>query len=327
MSKRIKIVVGIGMAFLLTTSVWAQGGFQPIQDNVKKVGQSGMQFLKIGVDARSVAMANIGLTHQGDAANIFMNPAGIGFVEKASVFVGYTEWIADMSKQAVAGALSLQNIGVFGVHAAVMSLGDFEGTVLADNELSYDDTGNLDVGEYVIGITYAKQLTDSFTFGGTVKMANQDLDVKSKSVVGFDIGSIYAPGWNGTRIGMAMRNFSGEFNYVRETMTLPYTFMVGISTDLLQMFGATDGLDGQPVWTLAIEGNKVRDFSERVHIGSEFMLNDLVFLRAGYKFNYDEEGLTFGAGIKYSGINLNYAYRDFGSIFGSTSMLSASFNF
>ena len=122
MSKTSRIFLLIGMALLLHTTVWAQANteFQELQDDVKKVSQSGMQFLKIGVDVRSSAMAGIGLTHQGDAANIFMNPAGIGFVERASVFVGHTQWIADMSKQSVSAAYNLGAFGVVGVHAAIM---------------------------------------------------------------------------------------------------------------------------------------------------------------------------------------------------------------
>lgn len=323
-----KLILIIGLLFLFSAAALAQEqDFQPIQDNVKKVAQSGLQFLKIGVDARSASMGNIGLTHQGDAVNIFNNPAGIGFVQGASVFVGYTEWIANMSKQALSAAYHIKNIGVIGFHVAVMSLGDIEGTVAADNLMGYEDTGNIDVSENVMGISFAKSLTDRFTFGGTIKLANEDLVVESISVVGFDIGSIYSPGWNGTKIGMAMRNFSGEFKMVRETMTLPYTFMVGISTDLMQIFGGSEGLEEETKWILAFEGNKVRDYSERVHIGSEFTFSNLVSVRAGYKFNYDEEGLTLGTGINHSGIQINYAYRDFGPIFGSTNMVSMSYSF
>lgn len=324
MNNIIRLIILIGMVLIIHTCVWAQVIEQPDVGNVKKVAQSGFQYLKIPVDARAAAMGNVGLIQTGDAVNIFNNPAGIGHVESRSVFVGYTGWIADMSKQAVAVALSLKNYGVIGVHGAFMSLGDIQGTAPADNELGYVDTEMLDVGEYVAGVTYAKQLTNKFTVGGTVKFNHQNLHDEKMSVLGFDFGTMYDPGWKGTRIGMALRNFSGEFKYIRETMTLPYTFMVGVSTDILQMAGFDDG---KHQWILAIEGNKVRDYSERVHIGTEFILSNIVAFRAGYKFNYDEEGLTLGSGINYSGIKLNYAYRDFGAIFGSISMLSASLSF
>lgn len=322
MKKLLRVLLLAGLLLLLNSKARAQ---ENLDDDVKKVAQSGMQFLKINVDARAAGMANIGLTHSGDASNIFINPAGIGFVTSASVFAGYTEWIADMSKQAFAGAVNFGGLGSFGFHIASVSPGDIEGTRASDNQLGYEDTGNVDVSEYVLGLTYAKRLTDRFTFGGTVKYAHEDLSVESKSILGFDIGTLYTPGWNGTQLGMTLRNFSGEFEYIQETMTLPYTFTVGASTDLMQMFGM--GLGGGNQWILAVEGSKVRDFSERVHVGTEVILNNLVSIRAGYKFNYDLEGLTLGAGLNYSGINFNYAYRDFGDVFGSTNMISASYSF
>jgi hypothetical protein len=55
-----------------------------------------------------------------------------------------------------------------------------------------------------------------------------------------------------------------------------------------------------------------RDYTERLNIGAEFMLMDMFAIRAGYKYNYDEEGLTMGAGLNYtlSGLNvkIDYAY-------------------
>ncbi|MEJ2568372.1 MAG: hypothetical protein P8Z50_05810, partial [candidate division WOR-3 bacterium] len=47
-------------------------------------------------------------------------------------------------------------------------------------------------------------------------------------------------------------------------------------------------------------------------IGGEYSIGVLK-LRAGYKFNYDEEGLCAGIGIGMSNIKLDYAYSAFGA--------------
>jgi len=44
-------------------------------------------------------------------------------------------------------------------------------------------------------------------------------------------------------------------------------------------------------------------------------------LRAGYKFNYDEEGLTVGVGFRLRGVKLDYAYSDLG-VFNAVNRLS-----
>jgi hypothetical protein len=68
---------------------------------------------------------------------------------------------------------------------------------------------------------------------------------------------------------------------------------------------------------LAIDAVHPRDYTERVHVGLEYVYMDMFSLRGGYKFNYDEEGLTAGLGVHYnfSGVigRLDYAYGDFGA--------------
>jgi hypothetical protein len=90
---------------------------------------------------------------------------------------------------------------------------------------------------------------------------------------------------------------------------------------LMQIHNADHSL----VWSL--EGVNPRDYSERVHTGVEYWFKDFVALRGGYKFNYDFEGFSFGAGIKWMGIEIDYAYSDFGSILGSINRFSAQIGF
>ncbi len=325
MNRWLKYFKIAGIVFILIPScLLAQVQEQPDYKNFKKVAQTGFQFLKIAVDARSAAMGNIGVTHSGAASNMFANPAGIGHVNSNSVFVGYTGWIADMSKQAVGFAMNLNEWGVIGISGSNMGLGDIQGTMVDDNPLGYMDTELLDVAEWAIGVTYAKQLSNKFTIGGTVKNAYQNLHDEAKSIIGFDFGTIYEPGWNGVKVGMVVRNFSGEFQFIQETLTLPTVFSVGFSGDMIQFLGSESE---QYQWIVALEMNNPRDYSERVHMGTEFILNDLISVRGGYKFNYDEEGLTLGAGVQYNFLRLDYSYNHFGEIFGSVNQFSASFNF
>jgi opacity protein-like surface antigen len=70
--------------------------------------------------------------------------------------------------------------------------------------------------------------------------------------------------------------------------------------------------------TLAAEFTHPNDGAEKVHAGAEYTLMSLLTLRGGYKFNYDEEGLTLGAGlnVELSGmkVGIDYAYVDFGRL-------------
>ncbi len=50
-------------------------------------------------------------------------------------------------------------------------------------------------------------------------------------------------------------------------------------------------------------------------MGAEYILNEMLFFRGGYRFNYDSEGLTFGLGVKYalggSTMSFSYTYLDY----------------
>ena len=52
----------------------------PAQSAIKKVGQTGLQFLKVDVGARAAAMGGAYNMVGDDAGAIFYNPAGIGKV-------------------------------------------------------------------------------------------------------------------------------------------------------------------------------------------------------------------------------------------------------
>ena len=70
--------------------------------------------------------------------------------------------------------------------------------------------------------------------------------------------------------------------------------------------------------TTAVEGVHFNDSSEKVNVGLEYKLMQILTLRSGYRFNYDEESFTFGAGINVSILDtrllFDYGYGDFGNL-------------
>jgi hypothetical protein len=102
-------------------------------------------------------------------------------------------------------------------------------------------------------------------------------------------------------------------------------FCLGAAIDLLE------GQNGNPhLWTLAGEFLHPNDGPEKVNLGTEYSYQDFVSLRAGYRFNYDEESLTLGAGINVFTSSLrfkvDYSFWDFG-ILGNINMFSIVLGF
>ena len=310
----------------------------PAHSAIKKLAQTGLQFLKVDVSARSAAMGGASTIASNNASAMFSNPAGLALMSlDFDVFAGRTQWIADISYNAVGVAKSLGNWGNVGINTIFAEYGDIIGTRVAATEQGFEETGMLDVGAYAIGVTYAKSLTNKFSVGGQIKYTYQHLsqnilteggEAHENKVSGFayDFGTIFYPGFKSFRIGMSIRNFSPQFKYEEYAFELPLNFTISAAMDVLDLISD----EHKNSLIFAVDAIHPRDYTERIHLGGEFWLMDMFAFRSGYKFNYDEEGLCAGLGFKYtiSGVHVNfdYSYSEFG-VFGGVNRFSIGFSF
>jgi hypothetical protein len=97
--------------------------------------------------------------------------------------------------------------------------------------------------------------------------------------------------------------------FVEDPVPMPATFKFGISMTVIEP-------PGQLV-KVAAEFRHPSDTSEKVNVGAEYALNDMYFVRSGYKIGYDEESFTVGGGAKVTvgtlgTLEVDYSYGDFG---------------
>ncbi len=310
--------------------------FQPMQAELKKVGQTGYQFLKIDANARAAAMGGAVTLAGLGAENMFYNPAGLARQNMGmDVFSNHTQWLADISYITVGVSKQFSNLGTFGFSYQTADYGEIIGTQVAENEFGFIETGSVNVAASAIGIAYAKSLTDKFSLGGHMRYASQKLgenqvegEKKSNETNGFvwDFGTIFYPNESSFRFGMSIRNFSQEMIYEQYSFELPITFTIGLAADVFDVLG----ISKNQTLLLALDAVHPRDYTERVHLGLEYGLNDMFFLRTGYKFNYDSEGFSLGGGVNISLGNLathiSYAMSEAGD-FSPVNRISISANF
>jgi hypothetical protein len=288
---------------------------------IKKVGQTGFEFLKIDMSTRAAGMGGSYITINSDATSMFYNPAGLGFMEpKIDAFITQTKWIADISYLGGGVAASLGDWGTVGACWMIADYGnDFIGTRYdPTSSQGYIETGNLTVSSYMVGLSYAKALTDKFTIGGQVKNCYQHLGqsiidtlgtirINELSGLAYDFGTIFYPGFKSFRIGMNIRNFAQEFKYEEEGFELPLTFVIGVAMDVLDLVGTHENS-----LFLSIDAVHPRDYTERLNFGAEYTFMKMLSLRVGYKYNYDNEGFTAGIGFQQqignASVNVGYAY-------------------
>jgi hypothetical protein len=304
-----------------------------------KYAQAGMTFLKIGVGARA-ALGGTQLGIVGDAESMFANPAGLAALEGFEVISSMTNWIADIKHYGIGAAYNWGSLGTFGVSVIYMDNGEMIRTIPYDGfdadlrNQGYENLGPYEIDEYAIGLSYARKITSQFYVGGQLKYAKQDLghviifdqiegeeidQNNSVSNMVLDFGTVYYPGWKDFRFGVAIRQFANQSDYYDARFELPLTFDFGIAMNILELI-MPETINNK--LTLAMDWVHPRDYARRQHVGLEYAFQDLFFLRGGYKFNYDEEGLTAGLGVRKDvggiGLKVDYVYSDFG-IFDSVS--------
>jgi len=69
-----------------------------------------------------------------------------------------------------------------------------------------------------------------------------------------------------------------------------------------------------------------RDYTQQYQVGLEYAFKEMFFLRAGYKANFDEEGLTLGAGVKYNNYRIDYSFNDYGDYLGNVHRFTIGFS-
>jgi len=314
----------LGAVVLCAAALHAQSGIGA--NGIERAGQSGWQFLKINGDARQAAMAGAftALSH-GDASAAFGNPAALADVTGYDVQVNALKWVADIGHQSLALAMNCGDFGVVGASLAMLDYGDIPETINMSAGAGGTTpvvTGNtFTANDFVAGLSYARNITDKLSVGGNVRWMRQAIAELSMTNWSFDFGTIYRTGFRSLRIAVTARNFGpdsrfGGWSEVYQTesdnVRMPLDFRAGMAMDFF------DDEQSQHLLTVIVEGDHPNDGREKFHVGASYCFDKTFFLRGGYKFNYDVQRYTFGAGIRYPIGNcvgtINYAYVDFGEL-------------
>lgn len=292
-----------------------------------RIATSSGTFLKIDISPRAAAMGGAWTAVAADASASFYNPAGLGQVVHRQLFASYVAWPADVHyaslfvsvpQPALRGNLGFQ-------------LGSLTTSLEETDEYHPYGTGrSFRFADTVLGVAYARPMTDQLYLGLAVKYVREDLG----SAIGgpvtnawtVDVGTLYHMSYANTRIGMAIANFGPEFkpggnfwNHSEEKseeyegFPPPSTFKLGVAFEPWKRYP----------WLLTqtLEMNHLADNQESLATGLELgYLGGLLALRAGYNFMADEMGLAAGFGANFmlgsAMAGLDYAFTDGNSLGG-----------
>ncbi|MBN1895345.1 PorV/PorQ family protein [bacterium] len=313
-----------------------------------KIGTTAVPFLGIHVGPRAVSMGGASAAVGGDASGLYYNPGSLSRSASSQFYASYSDWLVD-TRFTWMGAVIRLGESAFGLSLTQLDYGEEDVTTVLQPDGTGEKWGARDMA---VALTYAHNLTDRFSLGGSVKMIQTRVWNERASAFALDIGLLFRTQFHDMKLGMSISNFGTDLRmdgrdlYRRidldpdasgnneaivsrlktDDWPLPLFFRVGLSLDVIRA--------GDIRWTLACDALRPSDNTETVHAGTEIALYDRFFLRSGYKslFREDsEEGLTLGCGVhvpsggRFS-LCLDYTYADFG-LFKDIQMMAIGIQF
>lgn len=283
----------------------------------QRAGISTAQFLKIGVGGRAAALGESFIAISDDASALYWNPAGLAQFNKNQLIISHNIWVADINHDFIGAVYHLDSENSFGASLTAVTMDDMPVTT----EFAPFGTGEyFSFTDIAISLSYARRMTDQFSFGGTVKYVEETLDKLKMRGVMIDLGTFYRTGLGSARFAVTVSNFGAELapdgdvvlignrtNSEWQSFAPPTIFRVGFAFEPYET--------EEHRITTSIQLNHPNDNSENIVLGAEYAWQKMFFLRGGYKFNVDEQNYSFGLGLNVplsiAEFTLDYAFTNF----------------
>lgn len=258
-------------------------------------GVTAASYLKIGLGARSAGMGGAFTALADDGSAAHWNPAGLAQSRRSELMLSHFSWLQDISIEYAAFASPMGDRAALGASFLYVNYGVIEGY---ENNVQ---TANTSAYNYAASLSGSYYASDKVSLGATVKLISEGLGDVTASTFAFDAGLLADAGR--VRFGAALSNLGGGLKFINETEKLPAALRVGVAA---LPFGSaiTTSVEVESPF----EGNMI------IRSGFEYNFNGSYFLRSGYSVFPTQEqrdpasGLSFGAGLRLSAYELNYAF-------------------
>lgn len=260
-------------------------------------------FQELGVGGRPCAMGGAGVAQFVDPSVLYFNPAGSFYCGSGALAMHAENFAGLVRNEFGAVVLNRDKIAMgFGVQ--YLSVNDIILTRLEDTTsppgyenppLPYDTVGTRDMIIYINGAKGGGK----FSYGMNIKIFYRDLSIFSGFGGGIDLGFVYH--WKYITAGFAVRDFVlapliwNNDNKTKELIMPKFSF--GIAPEIpLEQLHSIFKLECDFIKYFELEGYTF-------NIGMEYGYKGLLFAR----FGRNEGNYTFGAGLKYKRLRLDYA--------------------
>ena len=306
--------------------------------NPDRAGSSGAQQLLINPWARSSGLSNANMSTITGIESSHLNVAGLAFLEKTELLFTNSQYLVGSDIQINSFGLG-QRVGessVLGITVSNMGFGDI---MITTEDLPEGGIGTFSPANTIIGLSYAKEFSNSIYGGITVKMLSESISNVRAQGVAFDAGIQYVTGeQDQVHFGISLKNVGPSMSYTGDGLAVTGEINGGSVLTVEQRsalyelpslvnigFGYDFNLDEKNRITATAMFTSNSFTRDQFALGAEYAFNDIFIARAGYQWEdelTDEEarmtvftgpsaGFTaqFPAGENETMIGLDYSYQ------------------
>jgi hypothetical protein len=282
----------------------------------QRAGISSLTFLNMDVSPRSTALGGANVALKGDGYSVYTNPAALVDLDKITITTSNTFWAAGINNMFTSVALPNKSQGVW----AFTVSGINSGAMKKRTEFQPEGTGEYFYATaYTANATYSKVLSRMFSYGLTLKFANETLAEYQSNTFLADMGFLYKTDFKELKFAVYLHNFGlnssikgdytpHQFNmkeFSPESYPSPTVFRIGASMVPYK--------DENHQLVTALQLNHPGDNAENIRGGIEYIFKDLFFARLGYKLNVrDQIYPTGGMGVRVL-VGKHLLYVDYGA--------------
>jgi len=240
-------------------------------------GTAGMQFLKIGADARGNSLSGAVIGSVSGADSIYWNPAGLNKLQGREAVLTYNHWLAGMN-YIYAG---------FGMPLLISKFGKIGGSVtfVSEGSLENFNAGTELKGSYDLAVSgaYGMKL-GKIELGGAVRFITKSIFGYQSTGAAVDIGGQMGFLNKQLQVGMVAKNLGFATAVGDKPDGMPMMYQIGASYKYVQKDNSVTGM---------LSSDIMIDELPYVNIGAEYGYREALYVRVGYRV--ETAGNSLGA--------------------------------
>ncbi|MFA8342525.1 MAG: PorV/PorQ family protein [Rhodothermaceae bacterium] len=291
-----------------------------------KISKYAGEFLTLGAGGRAMALGGANVALVNDVTAGYWNPAGLINVNYPQFSLLHEEHFGSLVNYNYAGiaipykddmsfAFNVIRLSIDGIPDTRKALYDKNGDGIIDiniDGVDYSKITEFNNTDWAFFFSFAKRISEKFSWGASVKLIRRDLAEYSATGIGFDIGAIYKASERLT-LGANIQDVTttlvawdtGRNELISPTMKLGGSYLFYVPGGTLTPVLDVDVRFEDRKFASTINAGPV---SFDVHSGMEYQYKNLFAVRAGYS---DVKQLTLGAGLRFPKLNIDYSFARF----------------